>query len=176
MAFSLTSTDVKLEGSKLKARCKDRSGNYHDSEIELDNYIANIDGVLKWQPNGNFAASSHNGSLVGSVLKCQSATRTGEFRDASINLDEKISNFNGKLIYKFEHAIIKVDKQNENEVMNFIDDIYKAHKASVHVQAADMEGGSKVIYPYLTNEFSHHYRLDESTFILGVSGVILKFY
>ena len=100
MAFSLTSTDVKLEGSKLKARCKDRSGNYHDSEIELNNYIENIDGVLTWLPNGNFAASCHTVLLVGSVLKCQSATRTGQFRDASISLDEKISNFNGKLVYK----------------------------------------------------------------------------
>ena len=29
-----------------------------------------------------------------------------------------------------------------------------------------------LINPYLTNEFSHHYQSDESTFILGVLGVI----
>ena len=31
-------------------------------------------------------------------------------------------------------------------------------------------------YPFLTNGFDHHYHLDEPTFILGASGVILKFY
>ena len=30
--------------------------------------------------------------------------------------------------------------------------------------------------PYLTNGFSHCYQLDESTFILGVLGVIFIFY
>ena len=30
-------------------------------------------------------------------------------------------------------------------------------------------------YPFLTNGFDHHYHLDEPTFILGASGVILKF-
>ena len=145
MAFSLSSTDIKLEGSQLKARCKDRAGSYHDAAIELNSYIANIDGVLKWQANGNFIASTRNVSLTSATLKCQSKTRSGAWRDTSINLDEKISNFNGKLIYKFEHAIIKVDKNNEKEAINYIDDIYKEHKASVHVQAADMEGGSKVI-------------------------------
>ena len=32
------------------------------------------------------------------------------------------------------------------------------------------------VNPYLKNGFSHHYQLDESTFILGAAGVILKFY
>ena len=32
------------------------------------------------------------------------------------------------------------------------------------------------INPYLTNGFSHHYHLGESTFILGASGKISKFY
>ena len=30
--------------------------------------------------------------------------------------------------------------------------------------------------PFLTNGFSHHYLLDESSFILGASGVILNFH
>ena len=33
-----------------------------------------------------------------------------------------------------------------------------------------------VFNPYLTNGFSHRYQLRESTFSLGVLGVILKFY
>lgn len=146
MAFSRSSTDIKLEGSHLKARCKDRAGRYQDSAIELNNYIENIDGLLKWQPNGNFIANSRDVVLKGPMLECQSKTRNGAWRYTSINLDEKIFNYNGKLIYKFEHAIIKVDKNNKKEVMNYITDIYKEHKASVNVQAADMPGGSKVLY------------------------------
>ena len=90
-------------------------------------------------------ASSRNVSLTSATLKCQSKTGAGEWRDTSIDLDEKISSFNGKLIYKFEHAIIKVDKNNEKEAINYIDDFNKEITASVHVLAADMEGGSKVI-------------------------------
>lgn len=144
MAFSLSSSDIHLDGSQLKARCKDRAGSYHDSSIELNNYIANIDGELRWQANGNFIASSRKVSLAGSVLRCQSRTRGGDWRDTSVNLDDKISNFNGKLIYKFDHAIIKVDKSNEKDVLDYIDDIYREHKEDVSVQAADLEGGSKV--------------------------------
>ena len=145
MAFSLSSTDVKLDGTHLKALCKDRFGNYHVSAIELDHYIVNIDGILAWQPIGDFGKSSRHIGLDGSVLKCQSQTWDGEWRDTWINIDEKISNYNGKLIYKFEHAIIKVDEGNKHEVMNYIDDIYKAHKTTVHAQAAEMKGGSTVI-------------------------------
>lgn len=146
MAFSRSSSHIKLEGTQLKAECKDRGGSYHGASFELNNYIANLDGKLQWQPNGNFNATSRNLSLDGATLKCQSKTRAGSWRDTSINLDEKISNFNGKLIYKFEHAIIKVDKNNEKDAIAYIDDIYKAHKADVHVQAADLQGGSKVLY------------------------------
>ena len=98
--FSLSSIDVKLEGSKLKARCKDMEGLYHDSAIELNNYIENIDGFLEWQPNGNFIASSRNVVLAGTVLKCQSKNREGEWRRTSIDLDEQIFNSNGRLICK----------------------------------------------------------------------------
>ena len=33
-----------------------------------------------------------------------------------------------------------------------------------------------LLNPYLTNEFSHHYQLGKSTFILGVLGVSFNFY
>ena len=114
MAFSRSSVDIKLEGSQLKARCKDRAGSYHDSAVELNNYIANIDGLLKWRPNGNFVASSRNVVLAGSVLKCHSKTREGTWRYTSINLDEKISNYNGKLIYKFAHRSLRVRLRASN--------------------------------------------------------------
>ena len=34
----------------------------------------------------------------------------------------------------------------------------------------------RALNPLLTNGFSHSYQLDESTFILGASGAILKLY
>ena len=114
MAFSRSSVDIKLEGSQLKARCKDRAGSYHDSAVELNNYIANIDGLLKWRPNGNFVASSRIVVLAGSVLKGHSKTREGAWRYTSINLDEKISNYNGKLIYKFAHRSLRVRLRASN--------------------------------------------------------------
>ena len=37
-------------------------------------------------------------------------------------------------------------------------------------------GIRSALNPYLTNGISHHYQLEESTFILGALGVIFNFY
>ena len=76
----------------------DRAGKWQDTSIDLNDGIANIDGVLKWRRGGNFIGSSQNVYLNVPILSCESRTTTGYYRSASINLDEMISNDNGKLI------------------------------------------------------------------------------
>ena len=150
-AFSISSTDIKLEGTQLKARCRDRQGSYQDdASIELNNYIANIDGELKWLPNGDFIDTSRNLSITGSTLKCESRSIEGSWRDTSIELDEKISNYNGKLIYRFEHAIVHVKEENEKETMDLLKQFYEAHKGTVSVEAweRDVKGKKVVIYQF----------------------------
>ena len=102
MAFSKSSTEISLDGPILRANCRDRAGSYQVSEIDINKYIVNDNGVLHWQPSGDFYVSSRSLTLEGSVLKCESKDLGGDWRDAQIDLDEKIQNFNGKLIYSFE--------------------------------------------------------------------------
>ena len=143
-SFSKSSTGISLTGAAiLRANCRDRAGAYHESQIDVNNYIVNDDGVLRWRANGNFKASSKHLKLEGSVLKCESKDRDGDWRDAQIDLDEKIQNFNGKLIYSFSRAIIKVDGTNAKETAEFLGDFYKAHKGEASTQVAD-EGTYKV--------------------------------
>lgn len=146
MSFSKSSSNLALDGTQLKARCKDRDGSYQYSSIDLNKYIVNTEGRLDWRPNGNFIASSRSVKLVGAVLRSECRTSGGDWIHTNIDLDEKIKNFNGKLIYKFEHAIVKVDKSNEKEAIALIEDIYAEHKESASAQAAELEGGSKVLY------------------------------
>ena len=137
MAFSRSSMHISLSGTHLRAKCRDRQGCYHDSAIDINNYIVNDNGVLKWQASGNFAASSRGIVIEGSVLRCQSRSRRGDWCRAQINLDEKIANFNGKFIYAFERAIIHVDEKNVEEVTQYMKDVYDAHKGEVSTQVAD---------------------------------------
>ncbi len=100
MSFSMTSQDIQLEGTTLVATCQTMDGDWSSSVLDLNEGIANIDGVLKWQWNGNFAASSKNLCLDGNWLKCQSRTMSGEWVDAQINLDECVTNNNGNLQFQ----------------------------------------------------------------------------
>jgi len=62
--------------------------------------VANIEGKLVWQRDGNFARSSHNIEVSpdGSVLKCISGTSSGQKVPAQLNLSEHIANIEGKLV------------------------------------------------------------------------------
>lgn len=146
----------RLEGSKLIAVVPDRNGENQESSIELNNYIENINGTLTWRPYGNFIATSRNLQLDGWILRCQSLDYSKAWRNTSIHLLEKIKNFNGKLIYKFEHAVVHVDKNNEKEALELINDMYNEHKETISVQAAELDGGSKVRFTlYAANNFNH---------------------
>ena len=110
MAFSISSTGISLNGTFLHANCRDLAGRYQASNIDINNCIANDDGVLHWRAGGNFKASSRNLKLEGTVLKCESKNRRGQWRRAQLHLDEKIENSNGKLI--FSSGAMKVDGRN----------------------------------------------------------------
>jgi len=43
-----------LDGSVLKAKCKDLNGVFQSSDIRLNSYIANLEGKLDWALGGNF--------------------------------------------------------------------------------------------------------------------------
>lgn len=145
MAFSQSSTNIQLQGSDLVAQCRDMGGSGCDSRININNYIANYDGTLAWHANGNFAASTRNMRVEGGMLYAESQRCDGSWISSQINLDEKITNFNGKMIYVFERAIIHVDANNKDEVTKYLQNYLEAHKEEVSTEVAD-GGDYKVIY------------------------------
>ncbi|KAG8769295.1 hypothetical protein FRC12_005050, partial [Ceratobasidium sp. 428] len=100
MSFSRTSRDIRLEGSNiLSALCnrKDKSSSER-SQIDLDQFIGNIDGSFKWGDK-SFSHSSSNISLNGSILRGSLRKIDGQMRRSSIDLDEHIANVGGVLTY-----------------------------------------------------------------------------
>ena len=103
MAFSKSSVDIVLDGSVLKAKCKDLEGSFQSSDINLNSYITNLEGKLDWALGGNFAATSHDLQFCGpSTLQAICKQTSGGEVLASINLDEHIGNIDGHLMFKRE--------------------------------------------------------------------------
>ena len=137
MAFSKTSKDISLDGTLLRAQCIDGHGESQDSEIDLNQYIANVNGTLKWKANGNFVKSSKSITVEGSVLKCKTRNKFHQWHQAELDLDEKIANCNGRLVYGFQRAIIAVNEHNVEEVTQYIKGVYEANKDEVITQVAE---------------------------------------
>lgn len=112
--FSGSCENLKLQfptsgGVFLEADCKDETGNPNHSTINLNDYIANMNGDLVWLENGNFSATCDRPELAGiGSQSTNSATlvvmcRTGgyiPFQPNRFNLDERITNRNGTLVYE----------------------------------------------------------------------------
>ncbi|MEH2184468.1 CVNH domain-containing protein [Nostoc sp.] len=102
--FTLTSSNITLEGSVLKAVSKTTAQKDVQTSIDLNDCIANIDGTLTWTKGGNFKATSRNikveSSSGNTILRAESQKANGSsWVDASLNLDEKITNNEGTLRY-----------------------------------------------------------------------------
>lgn len=94
--FGNSSSNIYLSGTTLYATCKDSQGNDHQSSMNLNNYIGNIEGALTWGQS-NFAASSSNISLSGTVLSATCQDSNGGSHHSSINLNQYIMNNEGQL-------------------------------------------------------------------------------
>ncbi|KAM7185479.1 Cyanovirin-N [Rhypophila sp. PSN 637] len=84
-------------------QCNDRRGGQIRTDLALDDCIANDRGVLRWRrgaiSRGRFTAScryfgQNRGTMV---LVASCADGSGGWKDASINLDERIHNWSGRL-------------------------------------------------------------------------------
>ena len=105
MAFSTTSRKLRLDAGFLEAECKDGSGRYQLSKINLNSYIANVDGQLTWSSGGNFISSSTDLKCVGAAtLQATCMKNNGEKVTSKIDLDDAISNRNGSLLCILSNA------------------------------------------------------------------------
>ena len=103
--FTRSCRSIDLQrGSVLKATCKSISGRPSQSGIQLNDYIANINGNLRWRRNGNFILSSRRCDLdfvAGvTVLHCDTQRWNGSWTSSWLTLDERIANINGRLQYQ----------------------------------------------------------------------------
>ncbi|MDZ8187766.1 MAG: CVNH domain-containing protein [Nostoc sp. ChiSLP02] len=100
--FSQTCNDISVEGSTLTASCEKADGyTISASSIDLNPYIANLDGTLSWDGN-KFALTCDNIGLAGTNrlrAECERADQE-TYLGTYINLDEHIANIDGQL--KFE--------------------------------------------------------------------------
>jgi len=104
--FSKSCYYSELSGSVLSSICYEADGQTENTtSIDLDLYISNVDGLLKWDSSGGFIESCEETRLASSFL-----TRHTEiyadceildyFVETSIDLDEHIANIDGVLTYK----------------------------------------------------------------------------
>jgi hypothetical protein len=103
--FTRSCSKITLNGGDLEAACRMRDQRTFQSSITLNNIIANVDGKLTWQREGqgHFLASSQNCHLtykpVMTLLHCNTRRMDGEWTSSCLNLDEQIDNNNGTLQY-----------------------------------------------------------------------------
>ncbi|KAG9962670.1 purine and uridine phosphorylase, partial [Aureobasidium melanogenum] len=99
--FSSTSRDIMLDGNyRLVASCKGVDGSWLESSILLNNILENQGGQFAWNIGGNFVATARKIMLKdGAILAAELADEHGTWKDASVHLDERITNHNGELTF-----------------------------------------------------------------------------
>ena len=104
--FTQTCTDLTYDTGEIFAKCQTIDGRYQISSISLNSYIANHDGVLVWNGEGNYVDTSSKCMVltadrtITSHLWCdQVKTTNGRDEFATLMLDEHIENVDGQLQY-----------------------------------------------------------------------------
>lgn len=114
--FANKCEDFQLATPNLKAKCpgihchasppptqlsssNKQATQVEQSVINLDNYVTNNDGNLQWKRGGGFSKTVSDCYLRGPVIHCSTRTIRGGWRSSELNLNERIANNNGNLVY-----------------------------------------------------------------------------
>ena len=99
--FSRTCYNSYLQGSTLTSTCYKADGRTPNrSSINLNPYIENVDGVLKWQPANYIETCRYMDLASPSIMAGECKTRAQYWVPAKIDLDDHIANINGVLTYE----------------------------------------------------------------------------
>jgi hypothetical protein len=104
-SFSSSCKNISLNGAHLKAKCQMAVGGKwaDESSINLNDHIGNRNGVLIWDSKkfDDHCESKWLDAATFSkqLLKARCKTNNGTYVNAEVNLNERISNINGKLKY-----------------------------------------------------------------------------
>ena len=97
--FVSSCNNLTLDIPTLSASCRSINHDVNRTSINLDGYIINSNGHLIWQRNGRFAKTVKNCYLWKSTLNCQARSAGGQWLHSELNLNSRIENNNGNLIY-----------------------------------------------------------------------------
>ena len=101
--FSGSSHGINLDHKfYLQAQCADMRGQHRFSALDLNDYITNDNGQLRWVEHGqsgNFSGSCRGVHLAegGKVLAGEACAIDGSWRPSHLWLDERVGNENGEL-------------------------------------------------------------------------------
>jgi hypothetical protein len=112
--FSGSCKDLRLNATNfsktatLTADCKTEKGAYVSSEVNLNDLITNNHGSLQWgHPGGaDFQQSCSGDALAGSKLTSSCVASAEVRKSTQIELNEKITNDNGKLTYIGDEKVV----------------------------------------------------------------------
>ena len=105
--FTATCRDINLRSTSVTAECANEQGNYSYTFIRLNRHVGrNQDGHLIWQERGNFSRHCRHHRIIydsrrnHTLLRgrCTLPNYIG-YRTSELNLDERIFNQNGRLVY-----------------------------------------------------------------------------
>ncbi|KAF9987715.1 hypothetical protein BGZ65_002229, partial [Modicella reniformis] len=95
-SYTLTSRNVRLDSNApnvLRADLRRNDGTWRDASIDLDMFLANIDGTFTWH-NKRFHETARNISLDGSLLIAELKTLADRWVPASFELQDNLMNDN----------------------------------------------------------------------------------
>jgi hypothetical protein len=95
--FARPCKDIQINGAVLTASCKRHDGTFKTSRINLNPYIGNFNGKLKWDGQ-DFIKTCYDISLSGNSILSAKCQTTAQFHITSfIDLEDSISNMDGNL-------------------------------------------------------------------------------
>jgi len=95
--------NMRMDGAVLTAECNKFGAVWHQSSIDLNLYIENDNGTLKWKEDGNFASSCDKISIESPALLGASCQMTdGHWNWSTLDIRYHITNELGKLKYVAE--------------------------------------------------------------------------
>jgi hypothetical protein len=100
--FSLTSQNIMLDNDfNLAASCQRVDGSWLQTSISLNDLLQNQRGRFAWDKRGNFVATARNIRLgeFNTFLAAELIDEHGVWKDNLVDLDERIANHDGRLIF-----------------------------------------------------------------------------
>ena len=102
--FTDTSNSISISGPVLMAKCRNKKGEMVYSEINLDQFIGNVNGELKWRDNRNdnkdFSLLARNTRYSEGNLIAECVNRNEQWATSIINLNDHIANKGGELVFQ----------------------------------------------------------------------------